>query len=249
MAQVAIDAPDYQRGVISAQKLLATVPAGTASVTVGIPPNAETLIVTAADMADGGTIYVQGTSTLYKYPGLRLPSQPHMTAALTWVFDISNSMDEQVNVVFTDAPGMIWFVYADSTAHVIADASTLKNTRGSMYVVPAVPSTAAGDHPVDELQCAVNGFGVNSTFIYSPGAGQRLRVFTLALANTTTTLTSQFIDSVTGGLLGFLQGVGPLVLPLPGQGYPLSADAALEVQLGSGGGVVVATAYYTVETV
>lgn len=184
---IATDTPDYQRGIFNPQALLATVPANTATVTVGVPTNAETLIVAAADIADGGTIFAQGVSTLYKYAGVRLPTQPHMTTATTWFFDVSAAMDERVQITFTDAPGEIWFVYADAAAHVIGDASTLKNTQGAVYSIPSAPATDSGDHPPVELQLASILDAANGTVLVAPpGAGVRLRVFD-AFVNATST--------------------------------------------------------------
>jgi hypothetical protein len=249
MVQIAIDTPDYQRGVISAQKLLATVAAGTASVTVGIPPNAETLIVTAADIADGGTIYAEGTSTLYKYSGVRLPSQPHMTAAVTWVFDVSNPMDEQVDVVFTDAPGMTWFVYADAAVHVIADASTLKDTHGSVYAVPAVPSTVAGDHPPDEVSFVSNVFTANAEILAAPGNTQRIRVFSVLMATETAGLAGRVADATTLNALCICAGPGNIATTLPAQGVRINENEALTYILDAGAGIMRIGIVYTIENV
>jgi hypothetical protein len=246
---VAVDTPDYQRGVVNPQLLLANVAAGTASVTVQIPPNAETLIVTAADMADGGTIFVQGTGSLYKYTGVRLPSQPHMTAAVSWYFDISQAVDDEVLVQFTDAPGTGWFVYADSGTHLVGDASSLKNTLGQAYVIASIPSGTAADHPPTEMQKAALIFNstTNTTVLAAPGAGLRIRLFNISMFAAGNWA---YVNDNTGVAITGVSNGGTCNWQSHPQGLPLATNSVLAIGgAGAAGTTGIITVQYTVEAV
>lgn len=246
---MSIGTPDYTRGVVSAQKLLATVAAGTARVTVGVPPNAETLLVCCANGPSNGVLYVQGVTTLYLYAGVLFPEQQHIDTTTTWAFDVSSSMDEQVYVVFANAPTQEWFVYADAAVHVVGDASTLKNQNGAMYVIPSVPSGGAGDHPPNELSCTSNTFAAAGTLIPAPGAGQRIRLFAAQLMNYGTAGAWRLYDSSDTVTYLTCAESRSAELAYPLTGVTLPTNNALYCTLVTGGGSCRAMATYTVETV
>lgn len=244
---IAIDTPDYQRGLVSAQKLLATVPAGTDHVTVGVPPNAETLIVTASNVGTNPTVYVEGTGTLYKFPGKLAIQQPFITSAPTWFFDVSQSVDSSVLVQFSAAPGEQWYVYADSAAHLVVDSSKRVDGFGQQYVIPSLPSVLSGDHPTIELSLASGDLTGSGTMIAAPGASQRLRIFALALAGHNAAGEVLVENGPGGTTLLPLLGIGPAILPVPLTGYPLSVNTALYMTVPAYGALW--SAYYTTENV
>lgn len=246
---IATDTPDYQRGVFNPQALLATVPANTASVTVGIPTNAETLIVVAADISDGGVIYAQGTGTLYKYSGVRINAQAHMTAATTWFFDVSAAMDEQVKIVFANAPGQIWFVYADAAAHLVADSSANKNTVGQAYVIGSVPSTFSNDHPPTEIQTNSALVAASGNIVAPAGAGNRYRLYAVTMASTAAGVVGVVNSGNATIAYCCCAGVGNNTVVFPDQGVPLPTNTPIYYQQLFGANDMVITVAYSLENV
>jgi hypothetical protein len=245
----AIDTPDYQRGVVSAQVLLAEPAAGVASVTVGIPPNAETLIISASDAPAGTTVQVQGTSTLYRYPGKLAVGNPFLISAPTWFFDVSQPADEEVTITFSNAPGEGWVVYADSAGRVTVDAGQLANHQGSAYVIPTVPNVETTDHPPNELQFAGGLFSATGNIAAAPGAGLRLRVYSLTLSCQSGVTLGLIRDGGSGVSLIGCFGPGSNSITFPGQGVPLSTNEPLQYYLYAGANGALATAVYTTEHV
>lgn len=225
-----VDTPDYQVGVVSAQVLLAAVPSGTATVRVGIPPNAETLIVTAANIGTNPTVFVEGVSTLYKFPGALVVQQPFITAAPTWLFDVSNAVDTQVDVTFSSAPGTGWFVYADSGVHVTVDPSKLTNGYGQQYVIPSVPSVNTADHPPNELLWTGGNAAGNTLILPAPGANQRYRLFAAAVWPQGA-WGVQVLEHITGRwLIGTGPAGGQVSITWPLTGITIATNQAVELQ-------------------
>jgi hypothetical protein len=245
---IAIDTPDYQRGVTSAQKLLATVGAGVTNVTVGVPPNAETIIVTIPASLHPQQCSVQGVTTGIEYPGTLLLAAPATGGATTFFFDASQVMDEQLLITTTSLPTASWFVYADSGVHVVADLAKLTNSIGQQYVIPTVPSTATGDHPPNELQTFAAGFGSSGAVLNPPGGGKQYRLFALQLQPLAAGVFGAYVYS-TGGNLMFSGTNGGAVVTYPLTGLPLGNNVGLSYTrigaAGTEGGMVT----YTTETI
>lgn len=245
---IATDTPDYQRGLFNPQALLAIVPANTGTITVGIPTNAETLIVVAASIADGGTVYAEGVSTLYKYQGYRAWPSRRVTSAPTWFFDVSSAMDEQVTITWVDAPGQIWFVYADAAAHIIADTSSVTDSYGQKFVVPSTPGGGSTDHPANELIFASAFLAASTNLVGAAGVGQRYRVFAAQLAPNAASVAGYLTDASTGR--AFLYGsnqAGQVMNYLP-SGIALATNGAIGFIQDGGSGNMYASVVYTSET-
>lgn len=278
MAQVAIDTPDGQRGVVSAQKLLATVPRANSSVTVGVPPNCETLVVVIGGSDFSTTIKCTGVITGFEYPGVAV--QPTIPNVTTWpvYFDVSGVVDEQVTVDLGAAPLGVWYVYADSGVHSVVDLATasaiaaptaaapnramlvggnygghmhpfLIDGAGTLYAVPTIPSLAAGDHPPTELRVASPILGVSGTVVAAPGPGLRIRVFAMQMGSQGQAFTGYLTDTISGQALCVGGQSNAGAITLPAQGYPLTADAGINFNAWGGTGNMLSVVYYTIEAV
>lgn len=246
-----IDTPDYQRGVVNAQALLASPAAGTGNVVIGVPPNAETIIVVVPSAPANSTVEVQGMTSLTNYPGVNIAASPNSHASNAWFFDISAAMDTQIKVIAIATPTAQWFVYSDAGVHMIADVSVAKTSLGTQYVVPVAPSALASDHPATELQVAGGFlFASGSTVVAAPGVGKRLRVFYASVANETAGGRTFVEDSTGADILAVAYsgsaGASNDVSFAP-SGLPLPANAGITV-VGSNA-TNNATVVYTVETV
>lgn len=248
---ISIDTPDYQRGLVSAQKLLATVPAGTDFVVVGVPPNAESVVVAGSPGTTALGAAVAGVTSGIVYSGALLTGTNVSGVTPQWVFDVSSVVDEQIQVTcFTD-PQQQWFVYADAGVHLTVDTSKLGNTLGQQYVIPAVPSNLSRDHPPVELQVASLLDAPNGTGLVPPPVpGARIRVFDAFVNGTSTAAFVALRTSVTGMQI---IGLGTTTANTAGRidcrpsGVPLPGNQGINIvtTAGNGDGTVV----YTVETI
>ena len=244
----AIDTPDNQRGVVSPQLLLAAVPAGTDSTTIGVPPNCETLVITS-DANDGAVPSVQGATTSITYPGARgVVSFETAGFSPVWLFDVSDVIDAELNIQWFPAPSKTWYVYSDAGVHTIADISNNRDGNGSLYTVPTVPYGEPGSHPPQELSVVGNGGAASFTLLAAPGAGVRYRVFGGNMASLAAGLYGYLKDSVSGTAFFVCVGEGNASLVLPSQGLALSTDAAVDYVLGAGAGTMAMSLSYTTET-
>jgi hypothetical protein len=115
-----IGTPDWQRGIVSAGKLLATVPAATTSVTVDVPPNAQTLVVAMTYVTYEAFVKVKGVTTGRQYPGALRPSDVASTYAdAFYYFSVSSQVDEQVEVTIAAATPDPWYVFSQSGVTVV----------------------------------------------------------------------------------------------------------------------------------
>jgi hypothetical protein len=243
-----VDTPDYQRGVVSAQVLLAAVPAGPDSVIVGIPPNAETLVIATIAPFEGSSAGVLGQTTGLEYPGQSLAAPPGSFAGVTYYFDVSAALDAEVEIFFIQPTPGPWWVYSDAGAHVVIDGSKYTNNQGIQYVIPTVPSTASAQNPPTEVQYFSAELTAAGAFIAAPAAGQRLRVFTLNMATPTAGLSGYLNDPTAGGALCVHAGPGSVAVSLPAQGVPITEATALDYAIAAGAGAMLLAATYTVET-
>lgn len=248
---VTIDTPDYQRGVVNAQVLLATVAAGTHTVTVGVPPNAESIMISldgGAVTAGNAAMVGVSTGALYAGAAIKIAGSPFTSA---WVFDAAEVVDAQVNVSVPSTWASGWHVYADAGVHVVADTANLRNEYGQLYVIPSIPSTTAGDHPPSELQSTCQlALSSGSVVLATPGAGRRYRIFYATVSTTDGVIRAMGMnDSVSG--VNFCAGDSingaQVSVSYQPSGLPLSSNAA--VQATSSAGNVNIQLVYTTESV
>lgn len=244
-----VDTPDYQRGVVSAQKLLGANVAGQTLLSVGVPPNLETLVVVAeANVLDAYPTAV-GLGTGIKYPGTVLQLVRNTGPALAWVFDVPGALDDTINVQWVGSPSGNWFVYSDANAHGVVDLGNKRDQAGTLYTVPVVPGAGAASHPPQELLMASNVLGGAGVVVNNAPTGKRYRVFSGTMSAAAAGMIGYLLESVSSFAFAGCAGVGNNALYLPPQGLALPATAAINYSLFAGAGNMLITLQYTLETV
>jgi hypothetical protein len=239
-----VDTPPYQRGVVSAQKLLATVAGAVASVVVGVPPNAETIVVGFAAGAAAESATCVGVTSGIQYAGTVALPGGSTSAGLAWFFDCANVIDQQVAITLFQAPGVTWYVYSDSAAHLTADVSKKTDAQGNQYVIGTVPGSSSNSHPSNELSYVGGTLAANATLINAPGAGKRVRVFS-AWLTTLGAWTAQIAGTI-GEWVIAAPSNGHASITFQPTGVVFGNNEAIQVFVGGAVGLGVS---YTVETI
>jgi hypothetical protein len=246
---MSVGTPDWQNAVVSAQQLVETVPAATQIVTVGIPPNAESLIVMANQTTEPCTCEVVGMTTGAVYTGARTSAPYSAPAAKTYLFDVSSAADQNVRVQISPAANAPWTIYADAGTHVVADTSKLVNTRGQQYVIPTVPAVVAGDHPPNEvLEAQAFAAATGTVLVAQPGATSRLRIYSATIAYDNASGFASLAAIGSGGDIAYAIHGTTSTMVFPGQGFAYPANSGVFI-FSSAGGTAFATICYTIETV
>lgn len=175
--------PDWQRGVIQGQTLLATVASPNQSVQVNIPASCKTLVIAGRGLTGVNNVTVAGVTTDIYYPCVRAPGTEAVGGTTTWLASVSRALDTSVTVTLSANPLYTWYVYADGHPFITVDGNKLTNDIGQQYVIPSAPSNAAGDHPPVELQASTFAISAGGTILAAPPAGQRHRVFGVEMAS------------------------------------------------------------------
>lgn len=246
---IAIDTPDYQRGIVSAQKLLATVPAGTNTVIVGLPPNVETLVVFPNFPVAFAAIRVEGVTTGFPYPGVTATPQTGLISSNAYYFDVSPGLDESVQITIPAGGVTPWYVVADSASRITLTANMSTSVSGAQYVIPSVPSTLAGDHPPVELSYLGAYLNATGDVLAAPGAGQRLRVFAAQMGAQTAGVVGGLRNGSAGEWFATCGASGDSHVAFPLTGLPLPANESVNYQLVAGAGFMLITVAYTVEII
>lgn len=242
-----VDTPDYQRGVVSAQKLLASVPSGTTAKAVYVPSNTETLVVVATEQNAISAISVTGNMTGVSCPLSSISAPEGSGFSPTWYADVSSVLDNAVTVSITFGVASAWYIYADSGVHMVSDTNKALNNQRVQYVIPIPPDTASGDHPYNELQFrSAYNVASGTNLADAPGAGKRFRVFSVQVVAASTGTLAWLADSVSNFVLCYGPSAGGSLQFGP-SGLPISANAALKV--GTTAGNAFAVAAYTNEAV
>lgn len=245
---IAIDTPDYQRGVVSAQVQLGTIAAGNLEISTGVPPNTETLVVLAQANSGPNPATVVGNSSSVGYPGKSVTQTVGGETWTTTFIDVSTVVDQAVTVTISYATGVKSWVYSDAGAHIMLDVSQASNQKGQQYVIPSIPSTIATDHPPTEVQWKSVATAVNATLLPAPGAGLRYRVFA-AQIDTGATLSGFLEDNVSGAAFIVCGANQACSLNFPAQGMPLSTNSAVTFVIYAGAGTALCNVIYTLENV
>lgn len=143
MASPTIDTPDYQRGVVSAQVLLASAANSNYALTVGVPPNAESIIVAFEDQNVGIPVSCTGVTSGANYAGALAAKSSQTLSSTTFFFDVSSAVDSEVTVTAHGIGGGPWSIYADSGVHLTADIATARDPSGRL--VPFGPTLSTGE--------------------------------------------------------------------------------------------------------
>lgn len=246
---MSVDTPDYQRGVVAAQKLLATVPAGTDLVTVGVPPNTETLVVVGGDPTSMATAMCFDTANGVQYVGRRIQSPGLDPVNFTWFFDVSAAVNQQASVGLGGEPTAAWTVYSDAGTHVVVDVGRATDISGAQYVVPTAPSRFSGDHPPVELLRASIGVNVTSAILPAVAVNERYRLFSAQVVSATGSVSGLLLP--TDGSAAVCRGgqSSPGYMSFAPSGLALPAAAGLNLVLDIGSGYLYGTVVYTLEAV
>lgn len=273
-----VDTPDNQRGVYNPQVPLATVPGGTASVTVTVPANTETLVILAEMTVASYSVTPTGVTTGLRYPEVRVAEGALPSEHVTTYVECSSALDTEVHLEWGGAPVGTWYVYGDAGIHVVLDPvvsgavgrtgratpngafliggraptgleAVAVNDNGTLYAIPSVPGIAEGDHPETELSRVTIEAAAGAVLIAAPGAGKRLRVFSVNLSTGVATQVLALREGETSHFLAAVCGPGNVALTLPGQGYPLASNTSLGTVFAGAAGTVYGAVYYTTETV
>jgi len=115
-----VGAPDWQRGVVSADSLLAGVAANISSTTVNLPPNAKTLVVVKSSVDSAAWVKVKGATTGRFYTGSQRPSDVSLDYADAFMFfSVAPSLDQSVTIINEVAPSEEWYVYITSGVYAV----------------------------------------------------------------------------------------------------------------------------------
>lgn len=176
-----IDTPDNQAGVVSAQILLANISGG-ASVSTGLPPNSESLVILGQFASSPNNPIVTGNTTGTKYPVIAETDQSTPNSTV-YVATVSPAADAGVTITWFSGAPPTWQVIADSGVRITADA-ILNQMRafqgGGASITPGIQIFGSG--PTGTLQAVqvdakgrVIASGPNLTASVTPGAvGQSL---------------------------------------------------------------------------
>ena len=184
-----VGTPDWQRGLVTAGKLLATVPGGSDTTTVTIPANAATIVVALSSAISPLTIDVVGVTTGYVYPASLRYSTSGFGGGTSAICAVSSQLDSELTVTLSSAPANPWYVYAESGVGVVN--------------IPEVQLTLAkaGD-PVNPWGIETLGSdGTNSRIISTDSNGRQIPL----------------VPSLSTGLVSISGGV--VILPAPASGH------------------------------
>lgn len=114
-------APDWQHITSSSQSLLATVPAPNQSVTITVPPNAETIVVLSIDTVGTDALTVKGVdSSHYYFNNVAFVTiGGHIYSE--YFIDVSDTVDGALNISFASPMTDSWYVYSDQESHLSFD--------------------------------------------------------------------------------------------------------------------------------
>lgn len=245
---IAADTPDYQRGVVNAQKLLAA-PSATPSVIVSPPPNTESMILIADQPSSpSDVVWCLGQTSSAYAPVYRLPASNGVNFNGAWIFDVSSVIDSSYEVYYGNGSHTQWYVYADAAARLVVDGSKLTDLHGQQYVIPSLPSVLSGDHPPVELQWGTAGVSNGQNVQGGLLASQRYRVFTAQVANFSAAAECELLDS-TGDWFFQTSSINPAIFGAwPLTGIPLAAGSPIVARV-TGGASCDVSLGFTIEAV
>ena len=128
MAQV-IGTPDWQRGVVTPNKLLATIPAGTLTYDIDLPANANKIVIARKGSNFTGTITVTGTTSGIEYPGGEIPFANDATAGEFLQFTVLPVVDSKVTLTFAG-----WTVTTEFYVYTTPDILAVSTPDALYYV-------------------------------------------------------------------------------------------------------------------
>lgn len=247
---IAVDTPDYQRGVVNAQKLLEYVFPPAASATVGVPPNAETLIIVYPVGLPYQGVSVLGASTGIPYPTVINSETNNSLPGNTAWCDVSAAVDSEVTITINGWTGDSWWVYADSGVHVMVDAANTRDGWGRLQVVSTIPGNQPFTHPLEEIQHVGGAIAVSTVALAAPGAGIRYRLYGINLMVNAGANFGVVGDVPGGTAYAWCAPSSSIYVPMHAQGFPTATNSQVEVFFDpAAAGTIGYVIYYSIETV
>jgi len=118
-----IGTPDYQRGVVSPQILLATEPATTLTANIGVPPNVETLLIFAQEEAGWSFGHVKGTTTNKYYPFYQYVVNAPASSNPIIIASVEPAADGTYELQWITTGTKNWYVVGDSAVRQVVEAN------------------------------------------------------------------------------------------------------------------------------
>jgi hypothetical protein len=118
--QSIVGTPDWQRGVVNAQKLLAAEVGTSTAVTVGVPLNTEVILVYIPGTGPVAEIStVLGVSSGDYYPSVLMLKRGGDFSI--YAIPVAPSVDPSITITLNTAPGAEWYVVSDTGGRFVAD--------------------------------------------------------------------------------------------------------------------------------
>ena len=198
-----VGSPDWQRGVINAEKLLATVAANTGTVDVTVPANTTTIMVvnSGSSIATTNNCYCLGMTSGILYPGSLRQYSPGIAAFYARFFTVSPAIDGVMTISWQVAPTVTWYVVAMSGVNVVDDPAMDMVVSRAGFAPSAFGQMAYGSDGTDaralstdtngrqiplvpnESTGIVNVPSIVSTIIPAPSSG-RIYIYGVDMDNT-----------------------------------------------------------------
>lgn len=114
-----VGTPDWQRGIVNAGKVLATVPQGTLTTTVEVPPNTQTLVIAFKNATNITSAQVLGNTTGIQYPGTFRTYLYALGDSNLYLFTVLPALDPSITVTLGSDPGCEWYVYSMANSQTV----------------------------------------------------------------------------------------------------------------------------------
>lgn len=160
-----VDTPDGQYGTVSPQTLLGTF--ATASATVTLPPNAESLLIFTAGVVSRLLLTVVGVTSGVDYRWSAMPLGPGGDTNPVYVVSVIPAVDSQVTITWAAGVGT-WFAVADSAIRQTLDQYLSQLTQFIGSVTGNYGLLALGSDGTDARALLTDTLG---RLITSPAAG------------------------------------------------------------------------------
>ena len=211
MSQI-VGTPDWQRAVVASQKLLDYVANPGTTATVGVPPNAETIIVVAGNNPGLGTLTALGGTSGVYYAVNQYIQRISGEEFGEYFINVSAQVDQTLILTWTLAPGTGFWVYSDQATHVSFDPNV-----GELLQISA---NAPGAHGIAML-------GTDGTLHYEvlTDSSGRLQVVISNMPNPATTVVGPDAygdPAVVGVSADYARGDHDHGLPAASSSAPLS---------------------------
>ncbi|HEY1716213.1 MAG TPA: hypothetical protein VGG07_25170 [Solirubrobacteraceae bacterium] len=130
-----LDTPDYVRGSVSADRLLASLSNPAFTVTVPLAPNVEVIWIFGQGDVDPLPTIV-GADSGFSYPAFWAPWQgPNVVNWFSVVAIVTGALDESLIITWTNAPSNRWYVVADTGGRFVIDAAL-----SATIQIPSLPA-------------------------------------------------------------------------------------------------------------